>query len=352
MGVYGIGNHGQNGMYGNILGDVPASGRKETAGKAEAGHAGSMKFMDRVEKGECVNLLKECRDGVTVEVSGAGMEELKKMAEIKNENPGMRILSGEEKLELLKKELKPAQRLHRIIPNIQTNDKLEKSLKGAGRNTVEAAYTIIEKNFLPHNIGSMTEQERRELIAVGLEQAQYLAGGMDAGKAELFMDAMTTVAKYGVNGKTDTLGNVKYDIRWGAMAGAPDDYISTGEMMRRLAPEQYKTYSAMLEEGFAKKDDRLVGDALKHLIGWESESYRKNPERFEEEKKKQAEWKKGVENTKIESAYRNTDKTDIGFFTDSIMGQSRFLDRDFLLRNLREFADILAGGDDFPWKWQ
>ncbi len=170
-----------------------------------------------------------------------------------------------------------------------------------------------------------------------------------AGKAEA-EDAGSR--KYGVNGKTDTQGNVKYDIRWGAMVGAPDDYINTGEMMRRLAPEQYKTYSAMLEEGFAKKDDRLVGDALKHLISWETESYRKNPEPFEEEKKKQADWKKGVDNTKVENAYRNTDKTDIRSFTDSILGQSRFWDRDFLRQNLQEFADILAGGDDFPWKWQ
>ena len=106
--------------------------------------------------------------------------------------------------------------------------------------------------------------------------------------------------------------------------------------------------SNTMEEGFAKKDDRLVGDALKHLISWETESYRKNPEPFEEEKKKRAEWKEGVDNTKVENAYRNTDKTDIRSFTDSILGQSRFWDRDFLRQNLQEFADILAGGDDFP----
>ena len=44
MDVYGIGNHGQNSMYGNSPGGVSAYGKKETAGKAVAEDAGSRKY--------------------------------------------------------------------------------------------------------------------------------------------------------------------------------------------------------------------------------------------------------------------------------------------------------------------
>lgn len=254
-------------------------------------------YMDRAASREKVNLFQELDNCTSIEISEEGLEKLLK---VKNENPERKILSEEEKTQLLRDSLKPVQKLHRIIPNIQTNDKLEKSLQGADESTVDAAYDIIKHKLLPHQVGSLTEKERQELILSGVAEAKQLAGELTADKAALFMEAMETIAKYGMNGEKDGQGNVTYDIRKGAMVGAPDDYISTGDLMQKIAPQQYKKYCEMMAESLAEKDYTLLIKAMKYMMDWEQRAYKENPQPFEEEKQKQAEWKRNMENTRLE----------------------------------------------------
>lgn len=304
------------------------------------------KIMDKLSHGEAMELLNDISRkhgyNVIIELSGDAIEALKdnmfkeKNAEF-NENYKRQL---EERSALLQTFLEPAQKLHRIIPNIQTNDKLEKGLQGAGENIVDAAYSIIESDLLPHNVGNLTEEERIELISVGLEKAKYLAEHLEDDKAGIFMEAMNTIAKYGINGKTDQKGNVTYDIRWGAMVGAPDDYISSGELMQRIAPEQYKVYMSMRNEAIEKNDDMLALKAAKFAIDWEINSYKSNPKPFEEEKAKQVNWKKSVDNTKINNSYNNTDRFNMETFVNSILQQNRVLNVEYLSDNLQKFAKI------------
>lgn len=301
------------------------------------------KFLERTARGENVNLFQELGNSVSVELSDEGLAELnKKLSEIKNENPGLPMLSDEEKAKLLQESIKPLRPLHPIIPNIQTNNKLLKGLEGADQKIVDAAYSIIQKNLLPHNVSAMTEEERQELILVGLEEAKFLADGLGKDKSGLFMEAMNTIAQYGINGTMDHQGNMTYDIRWGAPLGAPDDYISTGEFMKKIAPKEYAQYSAMMAEAAQKNDDRLLMDAMKYFINWESQAYRKNPKPFEDMKEEQVNWKKGIENTKIADTYSHTDRTSLESLIESVMEQNQVLDHDRLLKNLQEFAQMLA----------
>ena len=246
-----------------------------------------------------------------------------------------------EKSSLLQSYLKPATKLHRIIPNIKTNDMLEKSLKGADDTIIDAAYAIIGNNFLPHNIGDLTEEERQELISVGLEEAKLLADRLDDEKAESFMEAMRTIAKYGMNGKTDKDGNVTYDIRRGAPVGAPDDYMSTGELMKKISPDQYSIYSSMRNEAIEKGDRELYLKAVKYAIDWELKSYNASPKPFEDAKKELVEWKKNIDETQLNENYENVDRTNWRAFMDSILEQCNILNRMYLLNNLKSFIDIL-----------
>lgn len=236
--------------------------------------------------------------------------------------------------------LKPARKRHYLIPNIKTNDKLEKSLKGADEQTSDAAYYVIYHNFLPHNIGDLTEDERQELISVGLEEAKYLSERLDAEKAGLFMEAMTTIAKYGMNGKTDADGKVTYDIRWGSVAGAPDDYMSSWEMMKKIAPDQYQLYDSMMNEAIKKKDNALLLKAFKAAIEWEINAYKTNPKPFEDVKKEQLDWVNSMNNTQLKYDYVNADRTDLQTFMDSMMLQRNKLDYTYLLDNLNAFANF------------
>ena len=323
---------------------IPANTEYGVKNSGQPENVKDRKFTERIAQGEKVNLFKELGSGVSIELSEEGLAKLnKKLSEIKNDNPDMHILSDEEKVKLLQESIKPLRARHPIIPNIKTNDKLVKGLAGADKNVVDAAYSIIQNDLIPHNVGTMTEDERQELILVGLEKAKYLADGLDGDKAGLFMDAMNTIAKYGINGTLDSQGNVAYDIRWGALAGAPDDYINTNELMKKIAPEEYATYSSMMDEAIQKNDDHLMVNAMKYMIDWELQAYRKNPQSFENVKQEQVNWVKGVENTIIPDAYSRTDRSSLQSLTNSILEQNQVLDYDFLFRNLLEFADLLAG---------
>lgn len=299
------------------------------------------KFMDRVNKGEKINLLQEAPNSVSIEISEEGKNLIQRTLSVRQEGNIVAPVSYEERVKLLQESLKPAQKLHIIIPNIQTNDKLVKSLKGADENIAGAAYSIIQNDLLPHNIGNLTEDERIELISVGLEKARFLADRLEDDKADSFMEAMNTIAKYGMNRKTNQRGNVTYDIRWGAMVGAPDDYISTGELMQKIAPEQYKTYSAMHSEAIKKNDEKLAFKAVRFLINWEINAYKTNSQAIETVKTEQVNWKKNMDATKINSHYTGTDRTDADSFIKSILAQNKTLNADFLFDNLQSFVDSL-----------
>lgn len=302
------------------------------------------KIMDKLTHNEAMELLndisKKHGNNVIVELSGDAVEALKEnMFKEKNAQFNESYKRElEERSALLQTFLEPAQKLHRIIPNIQTNNKLEKSLQGADDNIVDAAYSIIRNNLIPSSIGDLTEDERIALISVGLEEAKFLADRLEGDKASSFIDAMNTIAKYGINGKSDNQGNVTYDIRWGAIVGAPDDYISTGELMQRISPEQYKTYSAMLDEALEKNNEQLLLKATKFAIDWERKSYQTNPKQFEVEKEKQVNWKKSVDNTKINSSYKNTDRSNMETFINSILQQNKVLNTEHLSDNLQRFV--------------
>lgn len=317
--------------YGNAVGGEAYTGNSE---KAASG-----KLLERANNGEKVNLFQELKDGVIVEISDDAIAEFnEKVKEIKCENLEVNELTYEEKVKLLQESLKPAQRLHRIIPNIKTNDMLERSLEGADQSIVDAAYAIIGDSLLPHNVGNLTEEERREFIYIGLEEAKYLAQRLDADKAELFMEAMNTIAKYGLNGTMDEQGNVTYDIRRGAMVGAPDDYISSGELMKKAAPDQYEKYREMMKEG-------RVLEAAKFMIDWELNAYRNNSGSVKAVKEEQVRWKERVDNTVIESGYHDTDMSGFQAFIDSILKQNQTLNQDYLLNHLQRFAQAVTADD-------
>ncbi len=283
-------------------------------------------------------------DGIIIELSGEAAEALKEnMFKEKNAEANERLKKElEERSALLQSFLKPVQKLHRIIPNIKTNDKLEKSLEGADEKIVDAAYAVIKNNLLPHNIGDLTEDERQELISIGLEEAKYLAERLDAAKADTFMDAMSTIAKYGMNGEVDNKGNVTYDIRWGAMVGAPDDYISTGELMKKIAPEEYKYLQSMQDRAIKNKDLSLWQKASKFSIDWEINAYRKNPKPFEDLKQEQIKWLSNVNKTQLRNDYADTNKDNLQAFMDSIIDQRNNLNYEYLLNNLKLFINILT----------
>ena len=255
-------------------------------------------------------------------------EQTKRLLEERNEN----LI----KLEPIKTERR------RLIPNCKTNSKMREALDGADEWLKEAAYSIFDKNLMPNDVGHLSVKERQELIYIGLEQAKYLAERLGNGKAGLFMDAMNTLAKYGMNGKVNEKGFVVYDVKWGNGIGRRDDEINPINYMEEISPDDYEMYLALLKEN-QKQNGKLSMAVFRFGWNWEANVEKNFPGAVGKIVHGIRDWMNKINNTRLESWYTSTNTTDIESFTDSIMEQSKELNKECLLENMQNFAELVAG---------
>ena len=136
------------------------------------------KVMNKMSREETLATMKEIRsqygEDVIVEFSGDGMAAL--VESDKKANLDEIVYTSAEKQAAMNDAVVQMENTHRMeIPNIQMNEKLYSSLEGADENAVKAANGIIKNHFLPSNVGDISEQERQEMIAFGMEEAKYIA---------------------------------------------------------------------------------------------------------------------------------------------------------------------------------
>lgn len=297
------------------------------------------KVTDPMSKEEALRAMKELSsqygDNVLVEFSGDGLQDLAQdlQSQIKK---GCLELTDEQKAEQARKqELMEQSIVHlenthrRIIPNIQTNEKLYGSLENASEETVKAANGIINQYLLPHDVSGMTEEQRQDAIAFGMEEARYLAENyLDEEHAGDFLSAMETIAKYGMNGTVSEDGKVTYHIEKGPLVGAPDDYVSESDILKAKAPDLYKELQEMNqgiikgETGWGRKFIELHKRINQRLNGYsETTSQGKRLTYYEEAAAGYQSWKKTVDETKVPGTYSGVKYTDINAFFDSLKTQ-------------------------------
>lgn len=209
------------------------------------------KIMDPMSREEALQAMKEISsqygDNVLVQFSGDGLQALAQDLQSQIKKGGMELTEEQKaeqarKQELMEQSIVHLENTHRlIIPNIQTNAKLYGSLEGASEEVVKAANGIIKNYLMPHDVSGMTEEQRRDAIAFGLEEARFLAENyLDQQHAGDFLSAMETIARYGVNGTVSEDGKVTYHIEKGPLVGASDDYVNESDILKAKAPDLYK----------------------------------------------------------------------------------------------------------------
>lgn len=255
------------------------------------------------------------------------------------------------KQELMEQSIVHLENTHRlIIPNIQTNKKLYDSLENAPEHIVKAANGVIKNYLLPHDVSGMTEEQRRDAIAFGLEEARYLAENyLDDQHAQDFMSAMETIARYGVNGTVSKDGRVTYHIEKGPLAGAPDNYVSESDILKEKAPELYKELQE-LNQSIANGETswgrkfidlhRRINEKLSGFSGTVSQG--KQLSYYEEAAVRYQTWKKTMDNTKLPTVYNNVNYTDITSFFDSLNAQGS-LGKDWFAEAQAHFVRWLQG---------
>ena len=297
------------------------------------------KVMDPMSKGEALRAMKEISsqygDNVLVQFSGDGLKALAQdlQSQIKK---GCMELTEEQKAEqarkqeLMEQSIVHLENTHRlIIPNIQTNEKLYGSLEGAPEEVVKAANGIIKNYLMPHDVSGMTEEQRRDAIAFGQEEARYLAENyLDEQHAGDFLSAMETIARYGMNGTVSEDGKVTYHIEKGPLVGAPDDYVSESDILKSKAPDLYKELQEMNqgiargETGWGRKFIELHQRINQRLNGYSGTVYQgKQLTYYEEAAAGYQSWKKAMDGTKLPTTYSGVNYLNINVFFDSLKSQ-------------------------------
>ncbi|ASS67556.1 MULTISPECIES: hypothetical protein [unclassified Paenibacillus] len=118
----------------------------------------------------------------------------------------------------------------------QINDSLNRLLDGQPPEVKEAAYGIIQSNFITDVSG---EEERAALSELGLAQAKYMADNYMKGNDAV--EFMQTIRQIGAIAKTRTAdpdtNEIRYETPPQRPVGAPDDYIDLAYMMKKFEPK-------------------------------------------------------------------------------------------------------------------
>lgn len=302
------------------------------------------KVMDKLSRAETMELInsvsRQYGDNVLVEFSGDALDILQ--SDIKGQYSMLNdeaVRQMEERAVKLAEYVKPGQELWLRIPNIRTDVKFQESLKGMDKNIAQAAFSIIKTDLLPHDIGSMTEQQRQDLISFGMEKARYLAEKM-GDKGLLFLEAMEEVAKYGMSGKADSNGKVVYDIQQGPPPGWPDDHVNSSDLMQEILPEKWEKYQEMWRRAVKTGDHGLLTNAFRYILKWEKWAYQHRSKEVNEIKSRYTLWQKEISKITVKK-FDNIDRTNTDSLLDSVIAQNTALDSDFLQKNMEKFESVL-----------
>lgn len=306
------------------------------------------KIMDKMSREETLAAMKDISsrygDDVIVEFSGDGMAALVESG--KKANLDEIVKPNAQNQASFQSSVVQMENTHRIvIPNVQTNEKLYNSLEGADENTVKAANGIIGNYFLPHNVGDMSEEQRQDMIAFGMEEAKYLAANyLDKEKASDFLSAMETIAKYGVNGTKDKEGNMTYDIQKGYTVGST---VDTMDILKSKAPDLYDEVKNLNYNIINNPNGEKYGSKFLELVKrtqkvLDAPSGSGNKTNREEAEQKYKDWEKKTEETKLPEKFSGVSYDDLESFFTSLRKQSNLSDS-WLQASSERFSKWLAG---------
>ena len=309
------------------------------------------KVMDKMSKEETMKAVNEISaqygDSVIVQFSGDGLAALAE---------GRKFMSGREMTaeEAAKRAARDAafqaenviqhENTHRIvIPNYETNEQLYNSLAGADDKVISSTRGIISNYLMPGDASGLSEQERQDKVAFGLEAAKYLAENyLDESHAGDFMSAMETIAKYGLNGSVSDSGKVIYSVQEGQvrMSGAPGSYVDMESWLKANDTDLYNQINELNQsiinhrdgESHAAKFIELYTKAAKEILNASSDTKKDSG---------YADWKEAVEKTELPTTFQNVRYNNFQSFFESLRNQSSLSDS-WISENIGRFMKWLA----------
>lgn len=309
------------------------------------------KVMDKMSKEETMKAMNDISsqygDNVIVQFSGDGLAALAEGGKFMS-GRGMTAEEAAAKAArdaaFQAESVKQLENTHRIvIPNYETNEQLYNSLAGADDNVISSTMGIISNYLMPSNASGLSEQERQDMAAFGLEAAKYLAENyLDETHSADFMSAMETIAKYGLNGSVSDSGKVIYNVQEGQvrMSGAPSSYVDMESWLKENDTDLYNQINELNQSIINHKDGEnhsakfieLYTKATKEILNASSDT-KKNSD--------YADWKDSVGKTELPTTFQNVKYNNFQSFLSSLQNQSR-LSNSWISENISRFMKWLA----------
>ncbi len=201
----------------------------------------------------------------------------------------------------------------------------------------DAAYRIIGSNLFADSI-DLSEEERAELLESGLAQAKYLADNyMSEEEGQAFLETIRLLAGVAKTGKADIAeGRIVYDELPQRPVGAPEDYVSSSELMKRYDPSGYAAMKEAIAggnmEGGLSKLLQFVRNSQPQLREWTEAFVKERNEKLD-----------GLRNAVIGNRFEGAD-TASGLSAFLAGMNERFgssVNSGLLQRNLQAFASLL-----------
>ncbi|MFE3573061.1 hypothetical protein [Lysinibacillus sp. NPDC059133] len=156
------------------------------------------------------------------------------------------------------------------------------------------------------------------------------------------MDAMTTIAKFAVNGVKNDNGKVVFAIEKGPLVHAPDDYIHIDDLVKEAFPEKWQSFKDKILAATEKQDKDALLEAFKDYNQLVKSIYSNQSHLVQKKVENYSDWQETIKNTVISNHFSRLDKTSLSNFVGDIMTKNSWLSDEFLAKDLKNFQRYLT----------
>lgn len=198
------------------------------------------------------------------------------------------------------------------------------SLNGVSDDIRQYAYDIVREDFLINNAGDMSEEERQELISLGLSEAQFVADNYLSGQnAEDFMTAMKKVAGIAANATREEDGTMDYGGIYSRNCtenGYTVEITDSIGIIKRFRPEVYQQYKELQKELAETHDiEGITKRAAKLLVTSFNELVREQPDAFKKFEKEGLKRLEEASEDDVKDTFRHVETKDVKSFIQALM---------------------------------
>ncbi len=194
------------------------------------------------------------------------------------------------------------------------------ALYGKSQELKDNVYDIMWNDLLRHNVHGLEEEDRKALISLGVQKAEYLADQfMDDKTKASFVEAINSVARIGMEGKRVSACEMEYNVKH-AVGIDGNGYVHEDNTekylfaMKKEAPDTYKKYEEMRQSS-----ENGEVDAAFFLLHWAMKNLDKiESHRPEYERHKDEQYEK-LQEVKLDDTFSGADTSDKENFLASIV---------------------------------